>query len=117
MRTIRRTAAALGAAALTLLAACHSWKPMDVPRPPAPMTQVRNPLRVELQSGQVYELVNVIIATDSLFGTSNDAARVRSAFHLSQVASLEELRDDNRRTIGLIVLLAVLGARAGMTGF
>lgn len=117
MRTARRAAATLGAAALTFLAACHSWKPMDIPPAPAPVMQIRQPVRVALQGGRVHELTNVVIVTDSLFGTSNDVLRVRSAFHLSQVTGLEVLRDDSRRTIGLIVLLAIVGARAGLAGF
>ena len=88
-----------------------------MPRAPAPVSRLRYPVRVEMRGGTVRELVNVVIATDSLFGNTNDETRLRVSVPLAQVASLEELRDDPRRTIGLIVLLAVLGATSGTAGF
>lgn len=116
MGAVRRGIVPLCAAGLGLLTACHSWKPIDVPRPPAPVSTLRDPVRLQLRNGQVRELVNVVIATDSLFGTSNDPARIRSAYHLTEVQSLEVLRDDPARTVGLVVLLAILGSRAGLSG-
>ena len=85
-----------------------SYQARSVPAPPAPMQVLRGAMRVTLDDGRLYELRNVIVATDSLFGTTNDAAAVRLSFALRAVTALEERRRDLLLTAGMLLGIAVL---------
>ena len=110
--TFRRTALCC----LVLAAACTSWRPREVPDPPAPVQQFRRPVRVTLTDGRSFELRNAIVATDSLFGTTNDLASLRMRFALRDVRSLEENEKDARATLALIAVLALVAGFTGIFG-
>lgn len=101
---------------LVLAAACTSWRPREVPDPPAPVQQFRRPVRVTLTDGRSFELRNAIVATDSLFGTTNDLASLRMRFALRDVRSLEENEKDARATLALIAVLALVAGFTGIFG-
>lgn len=101
---------------LVAAGACTAWRPREVPTPPAQVQQFRRPVRVTLRDGRSFELRNAIVATDSLFGTSNDVAALRMRFGLREIRSLEENEKDARATLALIALLALAAGFTGIFG-
>lgn len=112
MRTMRRVGA--GVMLVLLASGCMGWRRVQVPTPPATLQVHRVPVRVTLVNRDVYEFQNVVIVTDSLFGTTMDEVTpVRMGIALRNVTRLEERYKDNRRTLlafaGVVALLLYSG--------
>lgn len=94
---------------LFALGACTTWVTEPVPAAPAPMRSMRGPVRVTVVSQGAIDMVNVVIATDSLFGRSADVALVRYAFPLRDVTRIEEKHKNAVLTIVAVgAVVAVL---------
>ena len=113
MRVMRRmvspAALLLG---LTGLTGCMGWRRVEVPTPPAQLRTYRQPLRVTLDNREVFHLVNVVIVTDSLFGTTDDLSAIRMGVALREVDRIDQRYKDNKRT-----LLAIHALFDGTIGF
>ena len=68
---------------------------------------MRGPVLVTLLDQQSLYLVNVVIATDSLFGTSADIAGIRHSVPLAEVARISENRKSPGRSMLLILAITV----------
>ncbi len=95
--------------------ACTQWAAVTVPAPPAPMQVYHRATRVTLKDTRAYELVDVVIVTDSLFGTTADEAEIRRSFALPQVSRVEIRKPSGARTLGLVALIALVVWRVGST--
>jgi hypothetical protein len=102
----RRPRRCAAAAFVLLLAsgACTTWVRTQVPAPPAPPRTLRGAARITLVDRSTVTLVHVVIATDSLFGVSNDEAAIHHAFPLTGITRIEE-----QRKAGLLTLLLLGG--------
>jgi hypothetical protein len=88
-----------GLALVIALGACTTWAMESIPAPPAPMRSMRGPVRVTVAGQGAIEMVNVVVATDSLFGRSADVALVRYAFPLRDVTRIEEKKKNALLTV------------------
>jgi hypothetical protein len=89
------------------LGGCSSYRPRSVPQPPAPMQRLTGDTRITLEDGSIYDLRNVIVATDSLFGTMPGSTG-RMAVPLVQITRLEQRGRDLTLTALTVVGIAVL---------
>jgi hypothetical protein len=80
------------------------------------MQVYHRPTRVSLKDTRSFELTDVVIVSDSLFGTTNDLAHVRHSFSLRQVSTLETQQASGTRTAVLAVFLAIVAWRSGIFG-
>ncbi|HEX7123151.1 MAG TPA: hypothetical protein VF178_12320 [Gemmatimonadaceae bacterium] len=116
MPTVRPIALALALAVLAT--SCTGWRRVDVPTPPATLTVHRKPMRVTLVNRDVFEFRNVVIVTDSLFGTTIDEIDpVRMGIALRNVTRLEEQVKDPRRTALAIAAGTAFILLSGIAGF
>jgi hypothetical protein len=98
----------IGIAVVALAGACTVWTGRPVPTPPAPMRAMRGPVRVTLFDRSSVDLINVVIVTDSLFGSSELATSVRYSYALRDVAKLEVKQRTVARTVLAIAALVAL---------
>lgn len=101
---------------LLLIAGCTSWRRTEVPTPPATLRTHRGPLRVTVTSSEMFQLVNVVMVTDSLFGTTDDLSAIRIGIPLREVTRIEEPYRDHLRTafavagvVGFVILSGIAG--------
>jgi hypothetical protein len=117
MHRSSRFRAAICAIVLLSVAGCTRLEPVDVPSPPVPAMRLTRPAVVTLMNQRQYELTDVIIANDSLFGQTNDPiAPVRVTIHLSQVARVEERQKDLIRSLMLATILVAIVLYSGVAG-
>lgn len=115
MPSVRRIGLAMALAVLAT--GCMGWRRVDVPTPPARLTQHRQPMRVTLVNRDVWEFRNVVIVTDSLFGTTIDEVDpVRMGIALRNVTRLEERVKDPKRTVLAIAAGVAFVLMTGMAG-
>lgn len=97
---------------------CTGWRRVEVPAAPAPLQVHRQPTRVTLVNREVWEFRNVVIVTDSLFGTTLDEVDpVRMGIALSNVTRLEQQVKDLGRTVLAVVGVAAFLLLSGIAGF
>lgn len=108
---VASVAAAVGL--LFTLSGCMGWRRVEVPTPPAQLRTYRQPLRVTLDNREVFHLVNVVIVTDSLFGTTDDISAIRMGVALREVDRIDQRYKDNKRTL---LTLALVGAGIFLSG-
>lgn len=80
------------------------------------MQVFHRPTRVALKDTRSYELTDVVIVSDSLFGTTNDVARIRRSFPLRMVSTVQTQQPSGARTAALAVVLALVAWRSGIFG-
>lgn len=80
------------------------------------MQVYHKPTRVRLKDTRSYELTDVVIVSDSLFGTTNDVARIRRSFALRQVSRLETRQSSTARSAALAVVIGLVAWRSGIFG-
>jgi hypothetical protein len=68
---------------------------------------MKGPVHVTLVDQRSLYLVNVVIATDSLFGTGADMAALRHSVPLSEVSRIEENRKSPGRSMLLILVIVI----------
>ena len=105
---IRRGVAATSIALVLAVSACVTWKSEPVPAPPAAFRSTHGPVHVWLADHSELYLVNVVIATDSLFGTSADVAALHHSVPLVDVVRMEEQKKSPGRSLLLLAAAIVL---------
>jgi hypothetical protein len=115
MRVMRQ--AVIVAGLLLLGTGCTSWRRTQVPTPPATLRTHRGPLRVTVTSNEMFQLVNVVMVTDSLFGTTDDLSAIRIGIPLREVTRLEEPYRDKLRTAAAVAGLVAFVVLSGIAGF
>ena len=115
MRVLRL--AVTGAGLLLLVAGCTSWRRTDVPTPPATLRTHRGPLRVTVTTSEMFQLVNVVMVTDSLFGTTDDLSAIRIGIPLREVTRIEEQYRDRRRSALAVAGVVAFVLVSGIAGF
>jgi hypothetical protein len=105
---MRRSLAVAALGVALCAGACTDWVKETVPAPPVPLRSMKGPVRVTLRDRTTVELVNVVIATDSLFGRSADVALIHRAYHLREVTLIEEKKKSPVRTLLLLGAIAVV---------
>ena len=101
---------------LLSLMGCTSWRRVEVPTPPAQLRTYQEPLRVRLDNREVFQLVNVVIVTDSLFGTTDDLSAIRMGVALREVDRIDRRYKDNARTILAIAGITAVILVSGIAG-
>ncbi|HSA57408.1 MAG TPA: hypothetical protein VLE53_16980 [Gemmatimonadaceae bacterium] len=114
MRVLRQAVSAAGM--VLALTGCMSWRRIEVPTPPAQLRTYRESLRVRLDNREVFHLVNVVIVTDSLFGTTDDISAIRMGVALREVDRIDRRQKDNGRTILAIAGITAVVLFSGMAG-
>lgn len=114
MRVMRQVVS--GAVLLFGLTGCMGWRRVDVPEPPAPLRTYRQPLRVTLDNREVFHLVNVVIVTDSLFGTTDDLSAIRMGVALREVDRIDQRYKDNKRSFLVLALVTAGVLMSGLAG-
>jgi hypothetical protein len=115
MRAMRQAVTVAGL--LLLVAGCTSWRRTEVPAPPATLRTHRGPLRVTVTSSEMFQLVNVVMVTDSLFGTTDDLSAIRIGIPLREVTRIEERFSDRRRTALAVAGIVAFVLVSGIAGF
>lgn len=117
MRVMRQVVSVASAAGLLFaLTGCTGWRRVEVPTPPAQLRTYREPLRVTLDNREVFFLVNVVIVTDSLFGTTDDISAIRMGVALREVDRIDQRYKDNKRTLLTIALVTAAVLMSGLAG-
>ena len=115
-RVVPRAVLLIGLGGLLGLTGCMGWRRIEVPTPPAQLRTYRQPLRVTLDNREVFHLVNVVIVTDSLFGTTDDLSAIRMGVALREVDRIDQRYKDNKRTLLTIALVSAGILMSGLAG-
>ncbi|MFN8580407.1 MAG: hypothetical protein U0163_05430 [Gemmatimonadaceae bacterium] len=119
MRTVRpraRLRRAIGAVALTMLPACRTWQAAPAPAPASPQRKLADRAKVRLrEGGTVVELTALIVAGDSVIGTSVSPPPHRVAIAVTDIDAVETLRLHGMRTAGTALVVTMVAATIALS--
>ena len=100
---------------VSLLVACHTWTPSEIPQPAQPLAGAPKQVRVVLTNGTAIVLIDPYMSADTLVGdVYNDRVDtpVRRGIPIAQIKALENPKVSSLRTawlllgLGAVLLLA-----------
>lgn len=95
----------------TLATGCSRWIAGPAPAPTPVPTPVAGKARIDLKDGRTFEVTNLTVSGDSLFGDAVRRKGTRVAVAVSEVRTIRTHQSPSTRTwviAGLVVLLLIV---------